>query len=524
MKNFNLLYLYLLLIFFSKTAIFAQISINITNNKLGYSVCAGEVQGYGSSYTVNSPVNNLPTKYIWTVTSGIIQQNNSTTIDRPAIDVKWNDYNGTGAIRLDAYDQYNNFLGSQTSQINIKSFNGVNPGSISSSVSTINNGTVSIAADDNSAQVFSIPVPSFQQIGTYDSERGKADSFEWRYPSGWTVSSSTLSNSITLIPSGGCQGGTIQVRAVGCGGSTKSNWSDPITVTRTAPTTTPVFSAYQSVFCKSETNTFSINAYSGAVSYDWLVADGFTINGANSLNGTTSTSINITAPNSEGFYSTVKVRANLGSCGSTPWASFQTWVGPAILNGISIDGNGARIGTGTDNLLPTGSHTITVSGSGFPIYSYTVISTTPISGSNGNYNILIKRSTDLYAITFKVSNRCGNQTALVVVGGLNANYRMASKDKSSPGANTESFLPYPNPTTGTITIAPVETGTIENIKSINVYNLQGVITRKIDIQTKDNIYISEGISIDTKGLQTGTYIISIEYKDGTTVRNRVIVQ
>ncbi len=252
-----------------------------------------------------------------------------------------------------------------------------------------------------------------------------ASSYTWVLPNGWTGTSTT--NSITAAAS--AAGGNITVTANnGCGNSSVQT----LAITVNTPPATPGTISGTTPICAGSTNTYSITAVSGAVSYTWALPGGWT--------GTSTTaSISAAANTASG---NVTVTADNG-CGSSAVKTLAVVVNsiPAVPGTIS--GSVAAC-QGTSNTYSV----IAVSGAA----SYTWILPSGWTGTSATNSITAIAGSTGGSITVTADNGCGNsslQTLAVTVNPLpvitagTAATICAGQmtPLTSDGGNTYSWLP-----------------------------------------------------------------------------------
>lgn len=185
--------------------------------------------------------------------------------------------------------------------------------------------------------------------------------YEWQTPLGWIYTTSADGRTIT-VNSGITTGGTVRVRAKGCG-TIVSAFSDlPVTV---GPGTPANFTVAPVCVAPGSTGVvYTIPALTGATSYDWSVPNGWAFTG----NG--STSITVTSPITAG--GTVRVRGVGCSNITGPYRSVDVTVAPAQPGAITyyVDGNTSTLCIGKG-----GNHSVTLSVpavSGASTYNWTL--------------------------------------------------------------------------------------------------------------------------------------------------------
>jgi hypothetical protein len=307
----------------------------------------------GSSPTYSISAVSGATSYTWTLPSGWSGSSTSTSITATA--------GATGGtISVIA----NNSCGSGTAR------------TLSVSITTTSNqpGTITGATSvcQGSSQTYSI------------SSVSGATSYTWTLPSGW--SGSSASTSITATP--GATGGTISVTANNsCGTSTARTLSVSVT---TLPSQPGTITGATSV-CQGSSQTYSIEAVSGATSYTWALPSGWS-------GSSTSTSITATAGATGG---TISVTAN-NSCGS----------GTARTLSVTVTALPSQPGTitGATSVCQGSSQTYSISAvSGATSYTWALPA--GWSGSSTSTSITAAAGATGGTISVTATNSCGTSTA-----------------------------------------------------------------------------------------------------------------
>jgi len=215
-----------------------------------------------------------------------------------------------------------------------------------------------------------------------------ATSYTWTLPSGWSGNSS--SRSITTIP--GSNGGTISVTANNsCGSSSPRTLSVSVTAIPAQPGT---ITGSTSV-CQGSSQTYSIEAVSGATSYTWTLPSGWS--------GNSSSRSITTIPGSNG--GTISVTAN-NSCGASTPRTLNVSV-------ISIPSQPGSI-SGETNVTPGQSYTYSIGAvSGATSYSWTIPS--GWSGSSTTTSITIVADAHGGDISVTANNNCGSSSPRTLV-------------------------------------------------------------------------------------------------------------
>ncbi|UON82966.1 T9SS type A sorting domain-containing protein [Dyadobacter chenwenxiniae] len=242
--------------------------------------------------------NGLNCKYYWEVSNGVILGGYGTNPSKHDgdgnyyIDVKWNNFNGKGAIKVTSAKPASQLNGCITCpvgkiasiEIPIKYLG--TPGNIQ-----INGNAYSGSYQLNCGKTpFTVSVPAVTN----------ATNYAWSYPAGWSHSGS--GNTITVTPGAG-SGGVIKVvasRSDVAGLTTSSQ----LTITRPLPTV-PTINSGPILLCAPKDITASA---SNATSYNWASTGGITVSSPGNTNVAHLTGV------SDG---TVKVSATNSVCGVT---------------------------------------------------------------------------------------------------------------------------------------------------------------------------------------------------------------
>ncbi len=233
--------------------------------------------------------------------------------------------------------------------------------------------------------------PSQTKVFTIDSIAG-ATSYVWTLPSGWSGTSTT--NSITAVTN--TNGGVISVAGINdCG----TGLTQFITVTADSALTQPVSISGSTLVCAGAVNTYSISPVSGALSYNWILPNGWT--GSSSTN-----SISATAAGVSGDI--IVFVTNF--CGTSPPQSLHVDVNNGVPAQPGSILGGTTVCSGTD----VGFMVSTVPG----VTSYNWTLPSGWSGTSTSNSILATIGTAGGTLTVSANNGCGtsiDQTLVVAV-------------------------------------------------------------------------------------------------------------
>jgi hypothetical protein len=256
-----------------------------------------------------------------------------------------------------------------------------------------------------------------------------ATSYSWTLPNGWTGSSTT--NSIPTIANG--NSGNITVTANnGCGSSPAQTFSVNVS---TIPGLTTSISGTNSI-CAGSSNTFNVPSVNGAISYTWILPNGWTGN-------STTNSITTTANGTGGE---ITVTAN-NSCGSSTPQTLSVTTNPSPI--INTQPTNTQVSIGNQAIFTTSANGGTYqwqvnSGSGFQ----NVTNGGQFSGATTNTltvsNTSMSNNTNQYQCIV-TSNNCSatsNAATLTVINN-------AGIDEANLLNN---FEIYPNPTSNFVTV------------------------------------------------------------------------
>lgn len=346
-----------------------------------------------------------------------------------------------------------------------------------------------------------------------------ANSYEWSYPSGWTVSGSSTSNSINLQTNINGSG-NVNVKAVNGDLRTSSNTisvSRP-TVSSSAPSITSFGSGQgtlTSVTLLCSSTNFTNSSVADAEEYRWVATGGISVGGSSSatVTGTTSPTISAT---SDG---TIAVQAYSNSCqngsNSVPYTIvYGTPNAPSTtLNGSSFSGSGS-ICRNTSQLLAGSDSRATsivwsiITGSNVNLYTQSSFSAT-INPQNTGFIGISASATNCFgssssSLYFTINN-CGG-------------FRMAS-----------------NPATTNITL--IKTDDSDEVddstpEKISLLNTKGIEVRTANVKEmikKKQLKDGNKLEFDVSELARGdyylhTYTPNHPNKDKQSEKLKVILQ
>jgi hypothetical protein len=191
-----------------------------------------------------------------------------------------------------------------------------------------------------------------------------ATSYQWSFPSGWTASGATNTNTLTATTD--ASSGTVSVMAMnGCGTSAAQTFS----VTVVTALANPGIIAGNPTPCSGGLYTYMINPVPAAASYQWVLPSGWS--GTN-----TGTSIQVFPGTTGG---TLSVTA-YSPCATSPTASLSTTVLPSTTPSVTVAASSAII---CENALVTFTAT-PVNGGTAPAYIWKKNGTL-VFGTNNQY-------------------------------------------------------------------------------------------------------------------------------------------
>ena len=415
-----------------------------------------------SSNTYSITAVSGATSYTWTLPSGWTGSSTSSSITATASTT-------SGNISVTA----NNSCGSSAAKTLAVTVN-----SIPSTPGTISGNATICSGSSNTYSITAI---------------NGATSYTWTLPSGWTGSST--SNSITATAN--TSGGNITVTANNtCGSSSAKTLA--ITV-NSIPATPGIISGNTSI-CSTSSNTYSITAISGATTYNWTLPSGWTgtstTNSINTIAGTTSGNISVTANN---------------TCGSSAAQTLAVTVS-------SVPGSPGII-SGDTNICQSSSHSYSIATiNGATSYTWTLPS--GWSGSSATNSISATAGSNGGNISVTANNGCGsspvkslsvtvNISAPVIAGIITGDTMVCDSS-----LNTYSIIPVSDATSYTWTLPNGWNGS-SNTNSIStvVINTSGNITVMANNSCGSsaastlNVTISGGSALPQPGLISGDTII-----------------
>ncbi|KAA0991516.1 hypothetical protein [Dyadobacter aurulentus] len=425
-------------------------------------------------------------KYKWQVTNGIIVQSNATTFEGDgsyAIDVKWNNVNGNGTIKVTTAKPASGTNGCDNCPVGLTATKTIpikylgTPGNIK----------INGVAYTGSYQFSCGTAPITVSV----TPAANATNYAWSYPAGWGKSGS--GSSITLTPTKNT-GGTIKVVA-SRGDVLNLETVSQLAITRPLPTK-PVINSGDILLCNPTTITASANH---ASSYNWVTTGGITAN-----SGNTNTA-QITGMSS----GTVKVSATSAVCGVTS----------AYSNTINVK----RSAPLPASLLVTanggGSPDFMCNGSGVSLHAETAepgtafgawVSSDPantILNYNGGSAYFNSYVNSCYGITVLASNCFGS-----VQKGITICVDNCIKPTPTPSI-------HPNPASNYIDIALGERDAVEIPEHIKVISEAGSRELKSVNVTTDGM-----LRLNVSDLPRGVYQIVLIYKNLESKSVRVVLE
>ena len=294
-----------------------------------------------------------------------------------------------------------------------------------------------------------------------------ATGYTWTVPGGWSVTSGTGTNSITVIAAGA--GGTITVTA---NNGSCASAPQTLAVTFNAAPATPGAITGVSPICSGSMNEYYVAAVTGATSYNWTMPSGWT--------GTSTTdSIMPVASSTSGNVTVTATNA----CGTSTAATYAVTVNTPVVPTITPNVNVLQSSTATT-------------------YQW-YLNGSAITGATSQF--LTMTGTGFYYVVITDANGCSAQSATFNNTGIN----QYSID--------EVFTVYPNPASDVITInlitnMEVESASIVNVlgktvKTINAKSFKGMATYDVEI----------------KDLSKGIYFLSMQV-EGKMMTRKVVVQ
>lgn len=311
-----------------------------------------------------------------------------------------------------------------------------------------------------------------------------ANSYEWKYPSGWTVSGDSTSTSITLIPNG-TSADSIKVRAVGC---SNSAWrSELLSLYGVKPTG---FTASKTCLNSGMTDqiTYTVTGTSSGQTYGWSIPSSFgTITSSNA----DSSVIVVTTLGTANTYQ-ILVRAKT-NCGATDWDTTSVTVSGEPFTVTEYDNGNS---TSYYELTPTGwtsrNHTFLwmLDGVNITYTSDNMETRDTIQGLTSSTS-----THNFYAIVTSTSTGCKTKQSYGVSGNMKS-ASVSSQSLRSANVSNVVMNVSPNPATSTVTVSLSGTGKV----NIRVTDASGRVMKVFNNQ-------SETTEIGISDLPTGAYII-----------------
>lgn len=323
---------------------------------------------------------------------------------------------------------------------------------------------------------------------------GQRTIFFFTYPSGWMVVYGGVShNQAIYILTAGSSSGTISFKAENsCGTVIRS-----LDVTAsTMPPQQPGEIIGSNSVCQGSSETYSIPAVTGATSYTWTLASGWS-------GSSTSTSIDATAGASNGM---ITVTAN-NSCGqSTPRTMSIVIASKPTVTTSSVSTLSSSSATGGGNITSDGGAEVTASG---VCWSTSPNPTTSDSKTTdgeptGSFTSMITGLSEnvTYYIRAYATNCSGTSY------GSNAEYNSSNAIEV---IQSSEISVYPNPVSGILNIEYNNAA----YKSINIINPQGILLKTEKV-------ISPRQQLDFSKYEPGLYIIEFVKAGDYTERVRVV--
>lgn len=293
-----------------------------------------------------------------------------------------------------------------------------------------------------------------------------ATSYIWTYPADWTPAGNTTGTSITFTTG---SSGTLSVKSNNvCGTSSSRN----VNVVVNQIPQQPIVINGNSTVCAGSAQTYSITSVSGATSYSWAFAAGWTTTGSSGTSLTFSSVGTSTG--------TIFVRAN-NSCGSSDYQTLTVAVNqkpqaPSVIAGNTTVCSGSAQTYSVAPVAGATNYTWSYPSGWTSAGSTTnIISFNPISANSGN-------------ITVTAGNTCGNsngQTLSVTVnqppqqpasitGNTSVNVGQTITYSISPVANTNNYN-WNITGGGTITNSPITSADV-------LWNVAGTYTITVNAQ------------------------------------------
>lgn len=309
-----------------------------------------------------------------------------------------------------------------------------------------------------------------------------ANSYEWKYPKGWTVSGDSIARQITLIPNG-TSADSIKVRAVGC---SKSAWrSQQISLNGVKPTgfTSSKTCINAGGLGMPDTLTYTVAGGVSGQTYNWKIDSVF--GKIHSFNADSS-QIVVYTKGIEGTYE-VLVRAHTG-CGYTDYDTTS----------VTIQGLNFTVAQ-MQNSSKQYYYKLTPTNSEWDIMDYTikwVLNDTIVTNSaysdrtkvGMRAGLATSTSNDFYVTVTNPTTGCITKRKATSTG-----FRSATISDVTPSLEI-----YPNPTNSVLNV----TLSVEGVASIVITDYLGKIRKTLETQ-------SQNFTIDVSDLSNGTYLIIV---------------
>jgi hypothetical protein len=367
-----------------------------------------------------------------------------------------------------------------------------------------------------------------------------ATGYQWSFPSGWSASTVTTTlPTVTIIPNGNTNSGSVSVVALGVTGSGCNSASSPtlaINYSVIAPTITEKPSCYNvnmsSLVTVNVTN--APNPFFGAYTVtltpagatttpastpNYAVASSVVFSNAVSPNtisfNTTDTLANIISnptivsppPGTYDLWITFNTGASGGTCTATASTKIQIIIPPA--NTATLGYNYTPGTSGSDlyfvNSAPAGS-----------TYIWHIGNNVILGANNnsisllGNAGLAGRVSVDVTPLPATIGT-CSSITRLISVSGATHGLKQAPPIKVTK--NLDGVVVYPNPSAGNFTIE------LENVKQAAF----GILTDMNGKQIAVYLLQKGENNLQNEGLAKGTYILSINI-DGVNQAKKIVIK
>ncbi len=295
---------------------------------------------------------------------------------------------------------------------------------------------------------------------------GGATSYTWTLPSGWSGSSTTNSINATA----GVTGGFITVTA---NNGICSSAPQSLAVSMDSAPTQPGAITGSTPVCAGSTQTYSIAAVTGAVSYNWTLPGGWT--------GTSSTN---------------SITVIVGTSGGNISVSATNGCGTSLAQGMVV----------AVNPLPA-VPTITVAGN--------VLQSSATSGNQWNLNgnpvsgatsqFFTMTGPGFYSVTVTDANGCSSNSLAFNNTGIN----------ESELDNI--FISYPNPSHDVVNIK------VMTNKTVDAAYITNILGKTVKVISAKNMKANDSNAVDVKDLSQGIYFLSLQV-EGRMVTRKIIVE